>query len=76
MKKFLRGLMVMVMATAMSFCFVGCGDNSNDSSNSNSSKSAAPETKTYAVGDTVTMKNSDYSTTKRQLLVEKHSINL
>lgn len=62
MKKFLRGLMVMVMAAAMSFCFVGCGDNgnnSNDSSNSNSSKSASPETKTYSVGDTVTMKNSD-----------------
>jgi len=61
MKKIFRSLMVMVMATAMSICFVGCGDNgnSNGSSDSKSSSNSSPETKTYAVGDTVTMKNSD-----------------
>lgn len=59
MKKFLRGLMVMVMATAMSISFVGCGGNSKDSSDSSSNSST--ERKTYAVGDTVTMKNSDGS---------------
>lgn len=64
MKKFLRSLMVMVMAVAMSICFVGCGDNgnnSNDSSNSNSGSNSnnSTQSKTYSVGDTVTMKNSD-----------------
>ena len=61
MKKFLRGLLVVGMSISMSICFIGCGS-SNDSSNSNSSNgssSASPEAKTYAVGDTVTMKNSD-----------------
>ena len=64
MKKFLRSLMVMVMAAAMSICFVGCGDNgnnSNDSSNSGSDSNNTTQKKTYAVGDTVTIKNSDGS---------------